>query len=59
MRDYESMILARQDEIYDGMLEQDDVITVSIWDHAKQGYVLQKELTGEAARQYMDENGIW
>ena len=59
MPDYEAMILEKQDDIYDGISEQDDVIEVRQLNFATGNYDAVKTLKGDAARAYMEANGIW
>lgn len=59
MPDYEAMILEKQDDIYDGIIDQDDVIEVHKLNFATGNYDAVKTLKGDAARAYMEANGIW
>lgn len=59
MFDYEDAILKRQDDIYDGVTEQDDTVTIMEFNFNSGTYETKKTLTGKAAREYMEENGIW
>ena len=57
--DYESMLLSNQEDHHDGLIETDDVITISVFDISSQGYVKVKTLTGSAAQEYCYLNGIY
>ena len=59
MPDYEAMILKKQDDTYDGISEQDDVIEVRQLNFATGNYDTVETLNGDAARAYMEANGIW
>ena len=59
MPDYEAMILEKQDDTYDGISEQDDTIEVRQLNFATGNYDTVKTLNGDAARAYMEANGIW
>lgn len=56
--DYESMILSSQEDYYDGLIETEDVITISAFDMTLGRYVEVKTLTGSAAQEYCYLNGI-
>lgn len=59
MPDYEAMILEKQDDIYDGVLEQDEAIEVRQLNLKTGCYETTKKLTGDAALAYMETHGIW
>ena len=59
MPDYEAMILEKQDDIYDGISEQDDVIEVRKLNFATGNYDIVETLKGCAANAYMEYHGIW
>ena len=58
MIDYEGMILAQQEDIYDGIVELDDYIKVSKFNMQTMLYETVCELEGIAAQKYMQEHGI-
>lgn len=57
--DIAEKILARQDDIYDGIIDLDDEITVTKFNPILYQYETIAVYKGEAARRYMDENGIY
>lgn len=59
MPDYEAMILEKQDDIYDGVVAQDDVIELRQFNFSTGSYETIKKLTGNAALAYMETHGIW
>ena len=59
MPDYEAMILEKQDDIYDGVLEQDNIIEVRQLNLNTGNYEITKKLTGNAALAYMETHSIW
>jgi len=59
MQNYEAMILEKQDDIYDGVIGQDDFIEVRQLNLNTGRYETAKKLTGDAAVAYMEEHGIW
>ena len=58
MIDYEGMILAQQEDVYDGIVELDDYIKVSKFNMQTMQYETVCELEGIAAKKYMQEHGI-
>jgi hypothetical protein len=55
--DCEGKILARDEDIYDGIIAPDDRIEVREWDQSTWRYKTVAIYTGEAARKYMEANG--
>jgi len=58
MKDYEEMILARDDRNYEEGFFTDE-ITVHFFNPSSGRYDIEKTYHGEAAIRYMEENGIW
>lgn len=57
--DYEEMILSKQEDIYDGVLDLENKIEIREFNFGTGQYETKSILSGEAAIHYMDKHGIY
>ena len=58
MKDYEGIILARDERNYEEGFGADE-ITVHFFNSVTGRYDIEKTYRGESATRYMEESGIW